>query len=1127
MLNNSSPEINPIPADNDVNFVKIPPQHSNSIPDIVNQGSQEMNFNTNDAQSDTSPLTLHDSVYNDDVSLVQNLNPSSTPVNSVLSSSLIQLSNSMSEMVNNGSLKMNLNLNDSKSDASPFTLRDSVYEEEALLVPVLNGTSIPVNSVLNPGLIQHSNSVSEIINEGSVEMNSNLNDSQSDASPLTLHDSVFNDDFVPVPSTELNPSSSHVLSVPSLPRSTLSESVITTKCMSENDTVTETRPTSNVLIVGTPDSQKSPGNERESVMKVRRSPRLSTPVVSQVIKMNAGSKRGNGGHKKLGLAADASSLVKTVSECEFELQEDVQVKTGIVGNDVSCKTRVLSSKKQRKVKNVCSFVGEPVSEKEAQERWGWRYELKGQRREGQSWILNVGEEDEVHINVECHYLHADVGGCIFSLGDCAHIKGEGKQPHIGKIVEFFKTSDNKSYFRVQWFFRAEDTVMKDVASFHDKKRVFSSNLMNDNLLECILSKVKVIEKAPTLGFQSTSIQPSEYYCDMEYSVKYSTFRSLVSSATDSSVANCDLTMPNNLDANNMAITTTPYKPELSLLDLYAGCGGMSTGLCHGAKLSGVKLVTRWAIDYHKSACDSLKLNHPETEVRHTTAEDFLELLKEWEKLCKKYVLNDHDIIIPETSSEITESPLLDDDVAPEEYEVASLVDICYGDPSMTGEHGLKFKVRWKGYDDPSEDTWELIDGLSDCEGHIRDFVRSGYKSKILPCPGDVDVICGGPPCQGISGYNRFRNTDDPLNDEKNRQIIVFFDIVKFLNPKYVLMENVADILRFDKASLARYALSRLVHMNYQARLGIMAAGAYGLPQFRLRVFLWGAHPHEKLPQFPLPSHEVIVRYFAPAEFEKHTVAYDEGQPRKLEEVVVLRDAISDLPSVTSHEDREEMEYDKPPETEFQKYIRLTKDEFTGSVPKGVTDYRSSVLTDHRPYKLSEDDYHRVCYVPHRKGACFRDFPGVIVDGNNTVHRDPTKQVLLPSGRPLLPDYVFTFEKGKSRRPFARVWWDETVPTVVTFPNCHNQKALHPEQDRVFTLRECARLQGFPDHYRFCGNVKERYCQVGNAVAVTVSKTLGYALGMAFRKLSGDEALMTLPPGFAFQIPPFDESSAEL
>lgn len=83
-----------------------------------------------------------------------------------------------------------------------------------------------------------------------------------------------------------------------------------------------------------------------------------------------------------------------------------------------------------------------------------------------------------------------------------------------------------------------------------------------------------------------------------------------------------------------------------------------------------------------------------------------------------------------------------------------------------------------------------------------------------------------------------------MDDERNRQIVVFLDIVNLLKPKYVLMENVADILRFDKASLGRYALSRLVQMTYQARLGIIAAGCYGLPQFRLRVFLWGAHPCE-------------------------------------------------------------------------------------------------------------------------------------------------------------------------------------------------------------------------------------------------------------------------------------------
>lgn len=54
---------------------------------------------------------------------------------------------------------------------------------------------------------------------------------------------------------------------------------------------------------------------------------------------------------------------------------------------------------------------------------------------------------------------------------------------------------------------------------------------------------------------------------------------------------------------------------------------------------------------------------------------------------------------------------------------------------------------------------------------------------------------------------------------------------------------------------------------------------------------------QKLPQFPLPTHDVIIRYGYPAEFERNTVAYDEGQPRQLEDALVLRDSYSDLPPV--------------------------------------------------------------------------------------------------------------------------------------------------------------------------------------------------------------------------------------
>lgn len=94
----------------------------------------------------------------------------------------------------------------------------------------------------------------------------------------------------------------------------------------------------------------------------------------------------------------------------------------------------------------------------------------------------------------------------------------------------------------------------------------------------------------------------------------------------------------------------------------------------------------------------------------------------------------------------------------------------------------------------------------------------GYLSNILPLPGDVDVICGGPPCQGISGFNRFRNIKSPLDDPKNKQLIVFMDTVDFLRPKFVLMENVVDLLKFADGFIGRYAMGCLTNMKYQARL---------------------------------------------------------------------------------------------------------------------------------------------------------------------------------------------------------------------------------------------------------------------------------------------------------------------
>ncbi|XP_026430410.1 DNA (cytosine-5)-methyltransferase CMT3-like isoform X1 [Papaver somniferum] len=460
-----------------------------------------------------------------------------------------------------------------------------------------------------------------------------------------------------------------------------------------------------------------------------------------------------------------------------------------------------------------------------------------------------------------------------------------------------------------------------------------------------------------------------------------------------------------------------------LLDMYAGCGAMSTGLCMGAAASGVNLVTRWAVDFNEDACESLRYNHPETEVRNTKAEDFLQLLYAWKDLCARYNLlgtNFNKTKKPtenkkkeETEEEAQRSPPDENG----EFEVERIIEIFYGINPETNEGAaaLHFKVKWKGWGS-DWDSWEPYSELMKCEDCIEEFVKDGYQSNILPLPGTVDVVCGGPPCQGISGFNRFRNYEEPLKDPKNYQLVVFMDIVKFLQPKFTLMENVVDLMRFFGGNLGRYAMGRLVAMQYQVRLGLLIAGSYGLPQFRMRTFLWGAKMTEQ-----------------------NVVKGDEEYTLKLKDALILKDAIFDLPKITTHEVRDEMDYgNRIPKTDFQKMIRLPNHKLMGSAcPEESVTLK---LFDHRPLKLSEHDNLRVSKIPREKGANFRNLPGVIVDEKNKASRDPkmAKVMIGKSGKPLVPEYAIKFVRGAYKKPLGRLWWDEIVSTVVTRAEPHNQ-----------------------------------------------------------------------------------------
>ncbi|KAK7268999.1 hypothetical protein RIF29_21713 [Crotalaria pallida] len=338
----------------------------------------------------------------------------------------------------------------------------------------------------------------------------------------------------------------------------------------------------------------------------------------------------------------------------------------------------------------------------------------------------------------------------------------------------------------------------------------------------------------------------------------------------------------------------------------------------------------------------------------------------------------------------------------------------------------------------------------------------------LPMPGEVDFINGGPPCQGFSGMNRFsRNTWSKVQCEMTLAFLSFAD---YFRPRYFLLENVRNFVSFNKGQTFRLTLASLLEIGYQVRFGILEAGAYGVSQSRRRAFIWAASPDDVLPEWPEPMHvfdapELKITLsknvcFAAA---RNTA---KGAPFR---AITVRDTIDDLPAVRNGASETRMEYEDDPVSWFQKGIR--GDTF--------------VLTDHICRKMHELNLIRCQLIPKRPGADWRDLPDVKVKLSTGEVVD-----LIPW---CLPSTAKRYNHWKGL--FGRLDWDGNFPTSVTDPQPMGKVGMcfHPVQDRILTVREYARSQGFPDNYRFVGNLVHKHRQIGNAVPPPLAFALGRKL----------------------------------
>lgn len=315
-------------------------------------------------------------------------------------------------------------------------------------------------------------------------------------------------------------------------------------------------------------------------------------------------------------------------------------------------------------------------------------------------------------------------------------------------------------------------------------------------------------------------------------------------------------------------------------------------------------------------------------------------------------------------------------------------------------------------------------------------------SDILDEVGDVDVVVGGPPCQGFSTSGK-----RALSDKRNHLVKTFLDAVEIADPRAFVMENVTGFTTFQNGRLFSEVVERAEKLGFIVHAGILLASRHGVPQRRRRFVLVG----EKVGTFRFPGF---------SKYDKVSSGLLEVDQRSDEGfgVVSFDEATSDLPRLGAGESCKK--YSKAPQNEFQAWVRK------GSV----------CLTDHIAPNHSLDFVEMISYIP-AGGSAFDD---------EVFGRIPTR---------LRPTSGFA-------NSYSRIRGNHPAPTITrNFTTPSSANCIHPRQNRALSLREGARCQSFPDNFEFLGTQSDKRLQIGNAVPPLLAKAVGESLLKAVFKNS--------------------------
>ena len=298
---------------------------------------------------------------------------------------------------------------------------------------------------------------------------------------------------------------------------------------------------------------------------------------------------------------------------------------------------------------------------------------------------------------------------------------------------------------------------------------------------------------------------------------------------------------------------------------------------------------------------------------------------------------------------------------------------------------------------------------------------------------DIDVVFGGPPCQGFSLIGKRL-----LDDSRNSLVNHFMRLVLELQPKYFVMENVRGMAIGKHRQLLEELIAEFQDNGYQVEENyqVLNAANYGVPQKRQRLFLLGCRKGFELPKYPQP--------FTQPTPHKTSIA-------KALKTPTVEEAIGDLPEVNNYLELEKRdwviaEYGKPSNyAEKLRDLCSVRDNYSYDRQYDPRILTSSLATKHTSKSIS-----RFALTPHGKTEPISRFYKLPPNGLSNTLRAGT-----PSSR------------GAYTSP----------------------RPIHPHIPRCITAREAARLHSYPDWFRFHVTKWHGFRQIGNSVPPLLAKAV--------------------------------------